>query len=65
MRFMDHRVEGQYDTWDLLHPCLGRRALKQASPEHVIHGPVATLVDGIPLGMVWRGQHALDPQRAH
>ena len=65
MRLVHHRVEGQHNAWDLLHPGLGVRALKQASPEHVIHGPVATLVDGIPLRMVRRDQHTLDPQRAH
>ena len=65
MRLVQHRVEGQHNAWDLLHPCLGGRAFKQASPEHVIHGLVATLIDGIPLRMVRRGQHALDPQRAH
>ena len=65
MRLVHHRVEGQHDAWDLRHPCLGGRAFKQESPEHVIHGPVATLVGGIRLRMVRRGQHTLDPQRAH
>ena len=61
MRLMYHRTEGQHEAWDLLHPSPGGRAFKQASPEHVIHGLVATLVDGIPLRMVRRGQHTLDP----
>ena len=65
MRLMHHCVEGQHETWDLLHPSPGGRTFKQASPEHVVHGPVATLVDGIPLRMVGKGQHTLDPQRAH
>ena len=65
MRLVHHCVEGQHDAWDLLHLCLGGRACKQACPEHVVHGPVATLVDGIPIRMVRRGQHTLDPQRVH
>ena len=62
---MGHRVESQHDAWDLLHPCLGGSALKQTSSEHVIHGLMATLVDGIPLRMVRRSQDTLDSQRAH
>ena len=53
------------DAWDLLHPCLGGSALKQASSEHVVHGPMAALVDGVPLRMVRRSQDALDAQRPH
>ena len=65
MGLMGHRVESQHDAWDLLHPCPGGSVLKQASSEHVIHGPMATLVDGIPLRMVRRSQDELDSQRAH
>ena len=61
---MDHRVESQHDAWDLLHPRLGGSAFKQASSEHVVHGPMAALVDGVPLRMVRRSQEALDAQRA-
>ena len=62
---MGHRVESQHDARDFLHSCLGGSALKQASSEHVIHSPMATLVDGIPLRMVRRSQDALDSQRVH
>ena len=62
VRFMGHRVESQHDARNLLHPCPGGSALKQASSEHFIHGPMATLVDGIPLRMVRRSQDTLDSQ---
>ena len=63
--FMDHLVESQHDAWDLLHPCPGGSAFKQARSEHVVHGPTAALVDGVPLRMVRSNQEALDAQRAH
>ena len=59
---MGNHVERQHDAWDLLHPCPEGSALKQPSSEHVIHGPMATLIDGIPLRMVRRSQDALDSQ---
>ena len=65
MRLVHHGVEGQHEAWDLFHPSPGGCTFKQASPELVIHGPMASLVDGIPLRMVGRGQHMLDTQRAH
>ena len=65
MRLVHHNAEGQHEAWDLLHPSPRGCALKQVSPEHVAHGPMAPLVDGIPLRMVGRGQHTLDPQGAN
>ena len=65
MRLVHHGVEGQHEAWDLLHPSPRGCTLKQASPEHVVHGLMALLVDSIPLKMVGRGQHPLDAQRAH
>ena len=34
----------------------GLLSSKQASPEHVVNGPVAPLVNGVSLGMVGRGE---------
>ena len=65
MRLVHHGVDGQHEAWDLFQPSPGGCTFKQASPEHVIYGPMASLVDGIPLRMVGRGQHTLDPQRVH
>ena len=56
MGLMGHGVQCQHDAGDLVYPCPGGDTIKQASPEHVIDGPVAPLVDGVPLGMVGRGE---------
>ena len=34
------------------------------SPEHIVDGPMAPFVDGVPIRMVGGGQQPLDPQRA-
>ena len=62
MGFMDHGIQRQHDAGDLIHPCPRGNTLKQASPEHIIYGPMAPLVDGVTLGMVRRGEQPLDPQ---
>ena len=51
-----HGVQGQHDAGDLVYPCPGGNTIKQASPEHVINGPVAPLVDGVLLQIVGRGE---------
>ena len=61
MGFMDHSVQCQHDAGDLGHPLARRQILQQASPEHVIHGPMASLVDRIALWVVWRREDPLNP----
>ena len=56
MGVMHHGIQRQHDAGDFVYPCLRGNTLKQASPEHIIYGPMAPLVDGITLGMVGRGQ---------
>ena len=55
MGFMDHGIQRQHDAGDFVYPSPRGQTLKQASPEHVIHGPMAPLVDGVTLWMVGRG----------
>ena len=62
MGFMNHGIQRQHDAGDLIHPCPRANTLKQASPAHIIYGPMAPLVDGVTLGMVRRGKQPLDPQ---
>ena len=65
MGFVDHCVQSQHNAGNLLHPGPGGRTIKQASPEHIIDGPMAPLVDGVALRMVGGGQQLLDSQRTH
>ena len=55
MGLMDHGVQCQHDAGDLVYPVPRRNTLKQASPEHIVYGPMAPLVDGVTFGMVGRG----------
>ena len=55
MGLMDHGVQRQHDAGDLIYPVSRRNILKQASPEHIVYGPMAPLVDGVTFGMVGRG----------
>ena len=64
MGFMHHGIQRQHDAGDLIHPCPRGNTLRQASPEHIIYGPMAPLVDGVTLRMVRRGKQPLDPQGA-
>ena len=45
-----------FSAGDLIYPCPRGNTIKQASPEHIIYGPVAPLVNGVALGMVGRGE---------
>ena len=65
MGFVGHCVQSQHDAGNLLYPCPGGRTIKQASPEHIIDGPMTPLVDGVALRMAGGGQQPLDSQRAH
>ena len=56
MGLMGHGVQYQHDAGDLVYPCPGGSTIKQASPELIINGPMAPLVDGVPLRMVGRGE---------
>ena len=56
MGLMGHGVQCQHDAGDLVYPCPGGSTIKQASPEHVINGPMAPLVDGVPFRMLGRGE---------
>ena len=40
----------------LFYPGPGGGTIKQASPEHIVYGPMAPLVDGVPLWMVGGGE---------
>ena len=64
MGFVGHGIQSQHDAGDLIHPGPGGGTIKQTSPEHIVNGPVASFVDGVPLRMVGEGQQPLDPQRA-
>ena len=63
MGFVYHGIQGKHDAWNFHHPLPGGQIFQQASSEHVVHGPVAALVDRIALWMVWRGEDSLDPKR--
>ena len=62
MRFMGHGVERQHNYGDLVNPCLGGRTFEQASAEHIVERPVATLINGISFGVIGRREHSLDPE---
>ena len=62
---MRHGVEGQHDPRDLVNPCLGGGAFEQASAEHVVERPVASLIDGVAFGMVGGSENPLYPEGAH
>ena len=59
MRLMRHGVEGQHDPRDLVNSCLGGGAFEQASAEDVVERPVASLIDGVALGMIGRSENPL------
>ena len=52
MGLMGHGVQCQHDAGDFVYPGPGGGTIKQASPEHIVYGLMAPLVDGIPLWMV-------------
>ena len=62
MRFVGYGVERQHDAGDFVHSCLGGRAFEQACVEHIVKRPVTTLVNSIPLGVIGRREHPLDPE---
>ena len=64
MGLMYHGIQCQHDAGDLVYQFPRGNTIKQASPEHIINSPMALLVDGVTLGMVWGGQQPLDPQGA-
>ena len=64
MGLVNHGVPSQHDAGDLIHPGRGWGTIKQMSPEHIVNGPMAPFVDGVPFRMVGGGQQPLDPQRA-
>ena len=64
MRLMRHGVEGQHDPRDLVNPCLRGGAFEQASAEHVVERPVASLIDGVAFGMVGGSENPLYPEGA-
>ena len=64
MKFVGHGVERQHNAGDFVHPCLGGRTFEQASEEHIIERPVATLINSIPFGAIGRREHSLDPEGA-
>ena len=64
MGIVGHGVQCQHDAGDFFYPGLGGGTIKQTSPEHIVYGPMAPLVDGVPLWMVGGGEQPLDPQRA-
>ena len=64
MRLMRHEVEGQHNPRDLVNPCLGGGAFEQASAEHVVERPVASLIDGVAFGIVGGSEYPLDPEGA-
>ena len=56
MGLMGHGVQCQHDVGDFVYPGPGGGTIKQASLEHIIYGPMAPLVDGVPLWMVVGGE---------
>ena len=55
MGLVGHGVQSQHDAEDLVYPGPGGGTIKQASPEHIINGPMTPLDDGVPLRMVGGG----------
>ena len=55
MGLMDHGIQRQHDAGVLVYPIPRRNTLKQASPEDIVDGPMAPLVDEVTFGMVGRG----------
>ena len=55
MGFMDHGIQRQHDAGDFVYSFPRGQIPQQASLEHVIHGPMAPLVDGVTLWMAGRG----------
>ena len=64
MSLMRHGVEGQHDPRDLVNPCLGGGTFEQASVEHVVERPVASLIDGVAFRMVGGSENPLYPEGA-
>ena len=62
MRLMRYGVEGQHDPRDLVNPCLRGGAFGQASAEHVVERPVASLIDGVAFEMVGGSENPLYPE---
>ena len=62
MRFVGHGVERQHNAVDLVHQGLRRRAFEQASMEHIIERPVATLINGISFRVIGGREHSLDSE---
>ena len=56
MGLVGHGVQCQHDAGDFVYPGPGGGTIKQASPEHIVYGPMAPLVDGVPLWMVGGGE---------
>ena len=55
MGLMYHGIQRQHDAGNLIYPHPRGNAPKQVSPEHIVNGPMAPLVDGVTLGMVGEG----------
>ena len=55
MGLMYHGIRRRHDAGVLVYPFPRGNTLKQASPDHIINGPMAPLVDGVTLGMVGGG----------
>ena len=55
---------GQHNAGDFFHPRLRRRAFEQASMEHIIERPVATLINGISFRVIGGREHSLDSEGA-
>ena len=62
MGFMGHGVEGEHYPWYFLDPPLWGGAFLQEGPEKVVDGTMASLVDGIALGVVGGGKDLLNPE---
>ena len=57
-------IEGQHYPGYFIDPGFGRRSFQQACMEHVIQGPMASLVDCVALRMIGWGEDLLDPKGA-
>ena len=55
MGLVGHGVQSQHDAGDLVYQGPGRGTIKQASPEHIVNGPMTPLIDGVPFRMVRGG----------
>ena len=55
MGLMHHGIQRKHDARNLDHSFPGGQIPQQTSTEHVIHGPMAAFVDGVALGVIWRG----------